>query len=45
MSIGHARQWYDREQVDSIMELTTSSVALAVQAAMRAALRRAAARF
>lgn len=26
-----ARQWYDREQVDSIMELTTSSVALAVQ--------------
>ncbi len=25
-----ARQWYDREQVDSIMELTTSSVALAV---------------
>jgi len=26
-----ARQWYDREQVDAIMELTTSSVALAVQ--------------
>ncbi|WP_417780994.1 ABC transporter substrate-binding protein [Stutzerimonas xanthomarina] len=26
-----ARQWYDREEVDSIMELTTSSVALAVQ--------------
>lgn len=26
-----ARQWYDVEQVDSIMELTTSSVALAVQ--------------
>ncbi|MCQ4286697.1 ABC transporter substrate-binding protein [Pseudomonas stutzeri] len=26
-----SRQWYDREQVDSIMELTTSSVALAVQ--------------
>ena len=26
-----ARQWYDREQVDSIMELTTSSVALAVR--------------
>jgi branched-chain amino acid transport system substrate-binding protein len=26
-----ARQWYDTEQVDSIMELTTSSVALAVQ--------------
>lgn len=26
-----ARQWYDEEQVDSIMELTTSSVALAVQ--------------
>ena len=25
-----ARQWYDREQVDAIMELTTSSVALAV---------------
>ena len=24
-----SRQWYDREQVDSIMELTTSSVALA----------------
>ncbi|MGO6749888.1 ABC transporter substrate-binding protein [Rhizobium ruizarguesonis] len=27
-----ARQWYDTEQVDAIMELTTSSVALAVQA-------------
>lgn len=27
-----ARQWYDNEQVDSIMELTTSSVGLAVQA-------------
>ena len=27
-----ARQWYDTEQVDTIMELTTSSVALAVQA-------------
>ncbi len=27
-----ARQWYDTEQGDSIMELTTSSVALAVQA-------------
>lgn len=27
-----ARQWYDTEEVDSIMELTTSSVALAVQA-------------
>ncbi len=26
-----ARQWYDVEQVDAIMELTTSSVALAVQ--------------
>ena len=26
-----AREWYDTEQVDSIMELTTSSVALAVQ--------------
>jgi len=26
-----ARQWYDRERVDAIMELTTSSVALAVQ--------------
>ncbi|MFD1702276.1 ABC transporter substrate-binding protein [Methylopila henanensis] len=26
-----ARQWYDTGQVDSIMELTTSSVALAVQ--------------
>lgn len=27
-----ARQWYDTDQVDTIMELTTSSVALAVQA-------------
>ncbi|ANM14108.1 MULTISPECIES: ABC transporter substrate-binding protein [unclassified Rhizobium] len=27
-----ARQWYDTEQVDAITELTTSSVALAVQA-------------
>jgi branched-chain amino acid transport system substrate-binding protein len=27
-----ARQWYDTEQVDAVMELTTSSVALAVQA-------------
>jgi branched-chain amino acid transport system substrate-binding protein len=26
-----AREWYDTQQVDSIMELTTSSVALAVQ--------------
>ncbi len=26
-----ARQWYDADKVDSIMELTTSSVALAVQ--------------
>jgi len=26
-----AREWYDTEQVDTIMELTTSSVALAVQ--------------
>jgi len=26
-----ARKWYDREEVDAIMELTTSSVALAVQ--------------
>ncbi len=26
-----ARQWYDRDNVDAIMELTTSSVALAVQ--------------
>ena len=26
-----ARQWYDRDGVDTIMELTTSSVALAVQ--------------
>ncbi len=30
-----ARQWYDREQVDAIMELTTSSVALAVQGISR----------
>ena len=30
-----ARQWYDTEQVDAIMELTTSSVALAVQAAVQ----------
>ncbi|KAB0267385.1 ABC transporter substrate-binding protein [Microvirga brassicacearum] len=28
---GIARQWYDTEKVDAIMELTTSSVALAVQ--------------
>lgn len=27
-----ARQWYDTEQVDAIMDLTTSSVGLAVQA-------------
>ena len=27
-----ARQWYDRDGIDAIMELTTSSVALAVQA-------------
>ena len=27
-----ARQWYDTEQVDTIMELTTSSVGLSVQA-------------
>ncbi len=27
-----ARQWYDTEKVDAIMDLTTSSVALAVQA-------------
>lgn len=27
-----ARQWYDTQQVDTIMELTTSSVGLAVQA-------------
>ena len=26
-----ARQWYDRDGIDAIMELTTSSVALAVQ--------------
>lgn len=30
-----ARQWYDTEKVDAIMELTTSSVALAVQALSR----------
>ena len=30
-----ARQWYDNEQVDSIMELTSSSVGLAVQALSR----------
>jgi branched-chain amino acid transport system substrate-binding protein len=30
-----ARQWYDTEQVDAIMELTTSSVALAVQGLSR----------
>ncbi len=30
-----ARQWYDTEQVDTIMELTTSSVALAVQGISR----------
>lgn len=30
-----ARQWYDTEQVDTIMELTTSSVALAVQGLSR----------
>ncbi|WP_375465409.1 ABC transporter substrate-binding protein [uncultured Methylobacterium sp.] len=28
---GIARQWYDRDHVDAIMELTTSSVAIAVQ--------------
>src|ERR671913_769323 len=28
---GIARQWYDTDRVDAIMELTTSSVALAVQ--------------
>src|SRR5215203_166841 len=28
---GIARQWYDTDKVDAIMELTTSSVALAVQ--------------
>ncbi len=32
-----ARQWYDTEQVDTIMELTASSVALAVQALSREA--------
>ena len=31
-----ARRWYDVEQVDAIMELTTSSVALAVQELSRA---------
>lgn len=30
-----ARQWYDRDGVDTIMELTTSSVALAVQGLSR----------
>src|ERR671933_2482483 len=30
-----ARQWYDTEKVDAIMELTTSSVALAVQGLSR----------
>lgn len=30
-----ARQWYDTQQVDSIMELTSSSVGLAVQALSR----------
>ncbi|NTB99218.1 ABC transporter substrate-binding protein [Agrobacterium tumefaciens] len=30
-----ARQWYDTEQVDAIMELTSSSVGLAVQALSR----------
>jgi branched-chain amino acid transport system substrate-binding protein len=30
-----ARQWYDTENVDSIMELTASSVGLAVQALSR----------
>ncbi|GJD99690.1 ABC transporter substrate-binding protein [Methylobacterium isbiliense] len=30
-----ARQWYDTDKVDSIMELTTSSVALAVQGLSR----------
>ena len=30
-----ARQWYDTEQVDAIMELTTSSVGLAVQALVK----------
>ena len=32
---GIARQWYDRDRVDAIMELTTSSVALAVQGLSR----------
>ncbi|WP_409565802.1 ABC transporter substrate-binding protein [Methylobacterium sp. J-077] len=32
---GIARQWYDRDGVDAIMELTTSSVALAVQGLSR----------
>ena len=31
VAIGIARRWYDVEGVDAIMELTTSSVALAVQ--------------
>jgi len=31
VAIGIARRWYDVENVDAIMELTTSSVALAVQ--------------
>ena len=31
VAAGIARQWYDNEKVDAIMELTTSSVALAVQ--------------
>jgi branched-chain amino acid transport system substrate-binding protein len=31
VAIGIARRWYDIENVDAIMELTTSSVALAVQ--------------
>ncbi len=31
-----ARKWYDTENVDAIMELTTSSVALAVQALSKA---------
>ena len=31
LAVGIARRWYDVENVDAIMELTTSSVALAVQ--------------
>ncbi len=31
LAVGIARRWYDVEGVDAIMELTTSSVALAVQ--------------